>query len=139
MKKESKYRLKIVTQDRVLLEQDICFSVVPSAAGPVGVLPGHAPLLGILEIGVLKVRDTAGQEFGIFVGRGFFMISHEGVTVVARVAELGDQIDVARARAAQQRAQEIISAGAQGMDFERAQDALVRSKFRIAVAEKRTF
>ncbi len=138
MKQESKYKLEIITQDQVLLSQDVVFTVVPSASGPIGVLPGHAPLLGILNIGPLKVRDTAGAEFGVFVGRGFFMISHEGVKVVARVAEIDDQIDVERARASRDRAKEIISSGSvSGMDMERAQDALVRAKSRIKVAEKK--
>lgn len=139
MKADSKYKLQIVTQDRVLLDQDVTFVVVPSEAGPLGVLPGHAPLLGVVTIGALKVRDTGGSEFGAFVGRGFFMISHEGVVVVVRVAELEHQIDTARAQDSLERARRILTDGGEHMDAERARDALLRSKVRLQVAEKRPF
>jgi F-type H+-transporting ATPase subunit epsilon len=133
-----KYKLQVVTQDRILLDQDVTYCVVPSAAGPLGILPGHAPLLGLVTIGALRVRDVAGQEFGVFVGRGFFMISNEGVMIAVEVAELENHIDVERARQALERASQILQAGAAGMEYEKAQDALMRSKSRLMVAEKRT-
>ncbi len=131
------FKLQIVTQNHVLVEQDVQFAIVPTAIGPIGVLPGHAPLLGIITIGALMIRDKAGKEFGVFVGRGFFMVSHEGVTVVVRVAETEDQIDASRARSAYERSREMLAAGVGGMEAEQIQDAVLRAKYRMNIAEKK--
>jgi len=135
MKKSTSYRLEIITPERTVLNQEVLFSVIPSGLGPIGILPGHAPLLGTVINGALKARDTDKQEILAFVRNGFFMISNEGVSIIARSAELRHQIDVQRARAALERAQKILSSRQTGMDLERAREALRRAELRIKVAE----
>lgn len=135
MKKSAGYRLEIITPERVLALDDIVFIVVQSGNGPVGILPEHAPLLGVVNTGALKIRDAEKKEFHAFVRAGFFMISHEGVSIVARSAEIETQIDVKRATAAKERAAQIIASRPAGMDIERAREALMRAETRINIAQ----
>jgi len=134
MKKNS-YRLEVITPERVIIDQEVVFSVVHSGRGPVGILPGHAPLLGTVLTGVLKLRDTEKKELFAFIRSGFFMVSHEGITIVARSAEISSRIDVQRAMAARDRAQQILATCSAGMDIERARDALLRAECRIKIAQ----
>jgi F-type H+-transporting ATPase subunit epsilon len=132
-----KYRLQIVTGDRILFDQETTYCIVPSIAGPLGILPGHAPLMGILSIGAVRVRDISGKDFNVFVGRGFFMVSNEGVLVAVEVAEIEDHIDIERARKAMERARQQLRSGDTGADQQEVRDALTRSKTRIMLAEKK--
>ena len=63
-------------------------SASQSGAGPVGIMPEHAPLLGTVDTGILTYRDLEKQERQVNVGPGFFMVSSDGVSIVARSAEL---------------------------------------------------
>lgn len=134
MKKNKSFRLQLITRDRCLIDREVNFVVVPSVAGPVGVLPGHAPLLGVVNLGIMKIRDTEGTETGVFVGRGFYLVSNDGVKVVARVAERGEEIDTARAQAAEQRATDLLRTSDEGIDATRARDSLARARLRLRAA-----
>jgi F-type H+-transporting ATPase subunit epsilon len=73
--------------------------------GEIGVMPGHEPTLAQLEdAGVVRVDGTDGTSTTLAVHGGFLSITPENVTVLAEYAELADEIDVARARNALQRA-----------------------------------
>ena len=88
------FKLELITQEKVLIKQDVKSVVAPSGKGLIGILPGHAPLLGNLVTGILKVRDAAEKEFRAFVDNGFFMIAGEGVTIITQSAEMEDRINV---------------------------------------------
>lgn len=67
--------------------------------GELGVLPGHAPLLGeLVEGGVVKVRTSDGETVMAAVFGGFLSVTAEKVSVLAEAAELADEIDVTAAR-----------------------------------------
>ena len=73
--------------------------------GEIGILPGHAPLLGQLaDGGTVRIFQTGGSEVVAAVHGGFLSVTEEGVTVLAEVAELGTDIDAGRAKAALERA-----------------------------------
>ena len=73
--------------------------------GDIGVLPGHAPILGVLaEGGVVRIKRAEGDELVAAVHGGFVSVSSDVVRVLAETAELSEEIDVARAQAALQRA-----------------------------------
>jgi len=135
MAKNKELQLELITPERVLLDKKIAFATIPSGFGPIGVLPGHAPLLGNLFRGVLLVRDIAGKEFSVFVRRGFFMISHSGIKIVTQAAELDDQIDLDRAIDSRDRANKILASDDVSMDMERAREALQRAEVRIKIKQ----
>ena len=135
MEKKKELKIELITPERVLLDSTITFATIPSGAGPVGVLPKHAPLLGNLFRGVLMVRDISGKEFNVFVQQGSFMISHSGIKIVTPAAEIDDQIDIDRATAAKDRANKILASKDAAMDMERAKEALMRSETRIKIGQ----
>lgn len=73
--------------------------------GEVGILPGHATLLGQLAEGfTVTVRQTSGADVAVAVHGGFLSVTDRGVIVLAEIAELAEDIDSGRASEALQRA-----------------------------------
>jgi F-type H+-transporting ATPase subunit epsilon len=73
--------------------------------GEIGILPGHATLLGQLAEGfTVTVRQTGGADVVVAVHGGFLSVTDEGVTILAERAELADDIDASRAQTALQNA-----------------------------------
>jgi F-type H+-transporting ATPase subunit epsilon len=71
--------------------------------GDIGVLSGHSPVLGILVAGSLvriRPEDSAASEVTAAVGGGFFSIADDRVSILAREAQLGSEVDAAAAQAA---------------------------------------
>lgn len=107
-------------------------SLAKGEAGDFGVLAGHAPLLTALKVGVF-ITKTDGKPQYYFVGSGFVEVSQSGMIVLADSAERAEDIDVQRAMAARQRAEERL-ARQNDNDFARAQSALDRATARISIA-----
>ena len=129
-------QLVIVTPARQLLSEPVTEVQLPGADGYLGVLPGHAPLITELGIGELTYRTTGGRTVILVVIRGFAEVLPERVAVLAETAERAEDIDVKRAQAALQRAQERIAAGGENIDWDRASAALQRALVRIQVVSK---
>ena len=55
-------RCEIVSQDRTVFTGDVDIVVLPGAAGEMGILPGHAPVLTSLKFGIIKVRQKGKEE-----------------------------------------------------------------------------
>jgi len=132
MKKDT-FSLEVITPEKVLLSQEAASIVLPAGNGSLGILPGHAPLISKVGIGILKVRDTAKKEKLVFVNDGFIMVSLEGVTILARSAEAKEMIDARRATAAKERAEQRLAHRDQNTDVQRARDALVRAECRLKI------
>jgi F-type H+-transporting ATPase subunit epsilon len=100
-------RCEIVSQDRMVFEGDVDIVVLPGAAGEMGVLPHHVPLLTTLKYGFVKVR-TKGREEIFTVAGGVAEIQPDLVTVLADAAENIAEIDVNRAETARKHAEEAL-------------------------------
>jgi F-type H+-transporting ATPase subunit epsilon len=73
--------------------------------GEIGILPGHATLLGQLAEGfTVTIRGAAGSDVTAAVHGGFLSVTESGVTILAERAELADEIDASRAQTALQNA-----------------------------------
>jgi F-type H+-transporting ATPase subunit epsilon len=131
----TKIRLEIVTPDRALVDEEVDEVELPGAEGYFGVLPGHTPLLASLQVGELWYR-IGHEKFYLAVAFGFVEVLPNQVTVLAQIAERARDIDVARAEAARERAEERVSNPRPDMDFERARVALMKSLIRIQVASR---
>lgn len=130
-------RCEIVSQDRMVFEGDVDIVVLPGSDGEMGILPHHAPVLSTLNMGVVKVRQE-GEEYVFTVTGGVAEVQPEIVTVLADAAEHIDEIDIARAEEAKQRAEEMLAEGPpQDTDAYLAiEAALRRSNLRLAAARK---
>lgn len=131
----SSLRFELVTPDRSMVHESVDEVQVPGAEGFLGVLPGHTPLVTALRVGELWFRQGEERLFAS-VAFGFAEILPDRVTVLARIAERAETIDVDRARAAERRARERLETRAVDVDFERARIALLKSLVRLQVASK---
>lgn len=131
-----KIELEVVTPQRLVLHEDVDSLELPGRDGYLGVLPGHAPLLTELGIGVLTYHAN-GQAHLLTVMEGYSEVLPDRVIVLAEVSERANEIDVQRSEAALKRAQEqVAKTGSPDVDWKRAQSALERAMVRIQVASK---
>ena len=103
-------RCEIASQDRLVFEDDVDIVVVPGLEGEMGILPNHAPVLSTLSLGVIRVRK--GDEEQVFtVTGGLVEVQPTIVTILADAAEHIEEIDIARAEEARERAREMLEEG----------------------------
>lgn len=97
--------VELVAVERRLWSGEAVFVFARTTEGEIGVLPGHEPTLAQLEqAGLVRIDTPEGTSVTAAVHGGFLSITPEGVTVLAENAELAEEIDVERARAAVDRA-----------------------------------
>jgi F-type H+-transporting ATPase subunit epsilon len=130
-----KIKLEVVTPEKYVVDEEVEIVVAPGVIGEFGVLIGHTPFLTTLKTGTVRYTDANGKERFVFVSGGFAEALPDKVTVLAESAERRREIDVARAKAAQQRAQDrLAQEKAEDIDFLRAQIALERAISRLNLA-----
>lgn len=127
--------LTIVTSEKSLVDEHVDELQIPGAAGYLGVLPGHAPLFTELKVGELSYRK-GGQWTSLAVAWGFAEVLPDQVHVLAESAERAQEIDLARANRAKERAEQRLKSGSGDIDYERARVALERALIRIQVSQK---
>ncbi|GAA0582349.1 MULTISPECIES: F0F1 ATP synthase subunit epsilon [Actinomadura] len=95
-------RVGLVSPEREIWSGEAKMVVAQTIEGSLGILPGHAPVLGVLLDGsVVKVEPADGGEpIVAMVGSGFFSVAADEVSVLAEQAELGHEVDVQDARQA---------------------------------------
>ena len=97
--------VELVSVEREVWSGEAVSVIARTTEGEIGILPGHAPLLGQLaEGGTVRIQEVGGGEVRAAVHGGFLSVTDEGLTVLAEVAELADDIDESRARTALERA-----------------------------------
>jgi F-type H+-transporting ATPase subunit epsilon len=131
-----KILLSIVTPERKLFEQEVDELILPGSEGYLGVLPQHAPLLTMLKVGELSYR-VDGRWRAVFTAGGFAEVLGDRVSILADVGERAEEIDVARAQAAKDRAEKRLRGAGADVDWERARVALERAMTRLQVSGKR--
>ncbi len=128
-------RLEIVTAERQIFADDVNVVIAPGIEGQLGILPHHAPLMTMLQPGELIAKKN-GEEIYLFISGGFLEVRPDKVIILADACERSDEIDIARAEEAKQRAQERLQSQSPTMDHARAEIALRRSLTRLRVAER---
>jgi F-type H+-transporting ATPase subunit epsilon len=130
-------RLEVVTPEKYVVDEEVQIAVAPGSLGEFGVLIGHTPFLTTLKTGVMHYTDASGTQRYVFVSGGFAEALPDKVTVLAESAERRKDIDVDRAKAAMERAQERLAqqGKAEDIDFNRAKAALERALHRIRLVE----
>jgi F-type H+-transporting ATPase subunit epsilon len=127
--------LEIVTPERPLVRETVDEVALPGSEGELGVLPGHTPLLTTLRVGVLWYRQGDTKHY-VAVAEGFAEVLSDRVTVLAQIAERAEDIDVARAEAAKQRAELRLSKPGPETDLELARDTLAKATVRLQAAAR---
>jgi F-type H+-transporting ATPase subunit epsilon len=129
-----KIQLEIVDPERALFSGAVDQVTVPSTQGYLGILPGHAPLLAELGIGIISYRIGTREEL-ISCSWGFVEVLPERVIVLAQTAEAASDIDVNRAEQAKSRAQQRLASKDPNLDLVRAELAMLRAVSRLDAAK----
>lgn len=124
------FELKIIKPDGMFFEGEGEFLEFTSVEGQMGVYKNHIPLTTILEPCVVKVHANGEKKKAAVLG-GFIEIQKERITILAEDANWPEEIDVERAKAAKQRAEERLNKRESGTDVVRAEAALKRAVARI--------
>ena len=99
-------QVELVAVERKIWSGEANMVIARTTEGELGVLPGHAPLLGELAPGgVVRIRPESGEDLVVAAHGGFLSVTERGVSILAETAELADEIDVERAREALRRAE----------------------------------
>ena len=129
------FKVQIITPDRIFYEGDAEFLEFTTAAGDIGIYAKHIPMTTVLAPGAVIIHNGE-EETVAAVHSGFAEILGDKVTLLAEIAEWPEEIDVARAEAAKQRAEDHIANKTADTDIKRAEFALRRALIRIDVAGK---
>jgi len=129
-------RLEVVTPEKQVVNDLAQIVMAPGSMGEFGVLAGHTPFMTSLNTGAIHYRDESGKDQFVFVSGGFAEALPDKVTVLAESAEKMEDIDIARAKEAVERAEKRLSEGRakEKVDIARAQAALDRAVVRIRIA-----
>jgi F-type H+-transporting ATPase subunit epsilon len=121
-------QVELVAVERKIWSGEATMVIARTTEGELGVLPGHAPLLGELAGGgVVTIRTESGDDVVVAAHGGFLSVTERGVSILAETAEISTEIDVERAREALRRAE---GAG----DEPEAVDAARRAQSRLRAA-----
>jgi len=130
-------RCEIVSQDRSVYSGDVDIVIAPSTEGQIGILPGHAPMISVLGLGLLRVRRGDEEEVFTVTG-GFIEIQPDIVTVLADASEKVEEIDIQRAEQARARAQKLLEEGPppDTDSYLKIEAALKRSNLRLKAVQQ---
>jgi F-type H+-transporting ATPase subunit epsilon len=128
--------LRIVSPEQTVFDGQVKSVQVPGADGLFGVLPRHATMVALTDSGLLKAVSADGQAIEYVIHGGFAEVRDNVVTILSRSAEKAEEIDLARAQRAAQRARELMRSDKAEVDLARALAALRRAMIREKLARR---
>ena len=131
-------KLNMLSPERRILDsQTVEYVTLPGSEGEIQILPGHVPMIGTLETGVYSYRTSSGNAGAGVISSGFFEVLNDELNVLAETLELKSEIDVNRARAAQQKAESaLMDADLDEHKFKKYQLKLQRAVIRQQFVDK---
>jgi F-type H+-transporting ATPase subunit epsilon len=130
------FQLEIVTPVKLVVKEAAEEAQIPGLSGYLGILPGHAPLITELAVGVITYK-AGGTTHTLSVAWGFAEVLPDKVTILAEAAERPQEIDVERAQEAKTRAEQLLKSNDPKVDYSRAEEALQRAETRLNVAKEK--
>jgi len=124
---EAPLKIRISSPERPTAELEADELVLPGAAGVFTVLPGHTPLLTTLTQGVLIARRGEREAEFFAVHGGFAEVLQNRISILADVLEPAEEIDLGRAKSAEERARARLREREEHVEFAVVEAALARS------------
>ena len=128
------FKVEIITPERIFYTGEATMIEFNTESGEIGVYKNHIPLTTVLKPGVVTITNEEDKKTAA-VHAGFAEILGDKVTLLAEIAEWPDEIDVTRAEAAKERAEERLQAKTDGLDVKRAEFALRKALVRIDIVK----
>ncbi|MFD7157723.1 F0F1 ATP synthase subunit epsilon [Kribbella sp. NPDC059898] len=120
----------LVAAERTVWQGQAKIVIARTTDGDVGILPGHAPLLGLLQGGTVQVRTVDDEYFVAAAPDGFISVANDRVSILAENAEMGHDIDLEEAR------RDLEQALAAGLDTDSDTDEVRLAEARVRAAEQ---
>lgn len=123
-------KLKIITQERIVFDDDVDEIYSRGVDGEFGILKGHIPMMSALDIGVTRIKK-GNQQKSFSVMGGILQFKDDECLILTTLAESGDEIDEMRAREALERARRRRKDADARIDAKRAEASIARAKARL--------
>ena len=130
MADETKFKLKIITPEREFYQDEVSMVEFNTVEGEVGIYRGHIPMSMVIAPGILTITID-GESKNAALHSGFVEVLPDSVTILAEIVEWPVEIDLERAEAARDRAEERLKQKPEGTDVARAELALRKAIARI--------
>jgi F-type H+-transporting ATPase subunit epsilon len=131
----STFYLEVITPERKFFSGEAEGIVFRTVDGEIGVLAKHAPTVVAVSVGPLKI-NADGKWIEAVVTEGFAKIMPDKVVLLTDTAEYPEEIDINRAKAAKQRAEERLHRQLNRLEYMRSKAALARAMARLKVTNK---
>ncbi len=100
-------QFEIVTPERTVLKQEVIQVTLPTSSGEITILPGHIPLISVLQAGVIEVKRPDNSFEVMSVSAGFIEVSRDKIVILADTAERAEELDEQAVEEMRRRAEEL--------------------------------
>ncbi|RLA95273.1 MAG: F0F1 ATP synthase subunit epsilon [Deltaproteobacteria bacterium] len=134
---EETIHLDIVTPEKVIFSDSVDMVTAPGTLGEFGVLPGHADFVTSIEIGEVCIKK-GDKSYFVAISGGFAEVMSDKVIILADTAEMSQEIDIKRAEAAKNKAEEKLKTiSSEDEEYREIVNALKRAENRIRVSGRK--
>ena len=98
------FRLNVITPERVFFDGETTQIVVRTTEGDIGIMANHTSLVANLPAGPLRIMQEDGKFRTAAVSAGVLKVGKNKATILATAVEWADEIDLARAKRAEEEA-----------------------------------
>lgn len=119
----------LVATDREVWTGQATLITLETLDGSIGIMPGHSPLMAIIKDGPVLIRQPDGDDLHVAVHGGFAVIDAGQAIILAESAELGEEIDLSRAK-------DLLAQAEASEEGEGRDRAIARAETRMKVVEK---
>jgi F-type H+-transporting ATPase subunit epsilon len=134
---DNQLRVRLVTPDRILIDQGADAVELPSKSGYMEVLYGHAPLLAELGVGEVRLHGGSGGDQTYFVVWGFVEVLPDRVTILAQNAIKPEEIDTGEAQRQLETGEKMWNEAGEDPDkYKEANEVIHEAQVKLASAHK---
>ncbi|MDP2892555.1 MAG: ATP synthase F1 subunit epsilon [Bacillota bacterium] len=133
----STYRLDILTPERKFFSGDVEALIYHIADGEICILKGHMPMVTALEIGAIRIKQ-GGKWREAAASEGFVEVRPDQTLIFAQAVEWPEEIDVRRAKAALEMAEEQLRQKKSMLEYRQSEISLARAMARLRVTNQNT-
>ena len=127
-------QVEVVSADRVVWSGESTNVIAKTSDGEIGILPGHAPVLAVLQPSAVVIFCEDGKREVVAVDGGFVSVSQGRVSILSEYAELADEVSVSQAEHEVAQAQQRLDSG-DGSEEDR--KSFQRATAQLRAAQKR--
>lgn len=131
----STFFLEIVTPEKKFYSGDVEMVILKTPEGEMGILEGHTPMVVAIAVGPVKIKKDGEWQEAILT-EGFMEIKQDKTIILTDTAEWPHEVDIARAKAAKERAEERLRRQLDQVEHMRSQSALARALARLKVSKE---